>query len=169
MRINNPEHNATFDLFWKTQPEPEEVFSPDMWQDNHFDELQSTVLVRCGFRTCTAVCHAPRRLVMHHDAFVICTNHDLSRPTWPVSTAPTPPRFTTGRLTQTASLFPTASSPRGPPFRTFSGTRPLYVQATRHHACIINWCAHWSACTWSVHAPVTVKSTLLHPGCDPRI
>lgn len=46
MRLKDPEHNATFDLFWKTQPEPEEVFSPDMWEDEHFDMLQSTVLVR---------------------------------------------------------------------------------------------------------------------------
>lgn len=46
MRINDPAHNATYDLFWKTQPEPDEVFSPDMWEDHHFAELQSTVLVR---------------------------------------------------------------------------------------------------------------------------
>lgn len=46
MRLKDPEHNITFDLFWKTQPEPEEVFSPDMWEDEHFDMLQSTSLVR---------------------------------------------------------------------------------------------------------------------------
>ncbi len=47
MRINDAAHNETYELFWQTQPDMEEVFSPDMWKDHHFDKLQSKVLV-CG-------------------------------------------------------------------------------------------------------------------------
>lgn len=48
---NDPSHNATWDLFWSTQPAPDAVLAPELWTEELIAMLQCPELVGRGGRS----------------------------------------------------------------------------------------------------------------------
>ena len=45
MHAPNSTFNDTWAMFWATQPGAEDLFTPDLWTDEHLDALQAPELV----------------------------------------------------------------------------------------------------------------------------
>ena len=46
---NDPQHNATWGLFWSAHPGPEGTFTPEVYTDAHLEVLQAPALVGAGW------------------------------------------------------------------------------------------------------------------------